>query len=47
MMYILFAGDMIVMAFMVIVVVWVSLFVSDAEISEIAKLPLVDDDRDG
>lgn len=42
--YVLFAGDMLVMAFMVVVVVWVSLYANDREIEAIARIPLDEDD---
>jgi hypothetical protein len=45
--YVLFAGDMLVMAFMVAVVVWVSTFASDADIDAAARLPLEDEVDDG
>ena len=45
--YVLFAGDMLVMAFMVAVVVWVSVFASDEDIDSAARLPLEDEGDDG
>lgn len=41
--YLLFAGDMLVMAFMICVVVWISLRENDARIDSAARLPLEDD----
>ncbi len=41
--YILFAGDMFVMAFMVGVVVWISLRENDARIDATARIPLEDE----
>jgi hypothetical protein len=43
---VLFAGDLLVMAFMIGVVVWVSLCTSDEQIDAIARLPLEDDGAD-
>jgi hypothetical protein len=45
--YVLFVGDMLVMAFMAILVVWVSLGVSDEQIDATANIPLEDEDSDG
>ncbi|HEX7237801.1 MAG TPA: hypothetical protein VF405_12615 [Gammaproteobacteria bacterium] len=45
--YFLFAGDMLVMAFMAGVVVWVSIRASDARIRASARIPLDDEDRHG
>jgi hypothetical protein len=42
--YLLFAGDMFVMAFMVGVVVWVALATTDRDIDAVAQLPLEEDD---
>ena len=44
--WVLFAGDMLVMAFMIGLVVWVSTFASDAEIEASARLPFADEDHD-
>lgn len=44
---VLFAGDLLVMAFMIGVVVWVSLCTSDEQIDAIARLPLEDDNDNG
>lgn len=43
--YFIFVGDMLVMAFMIVVVVWVSVYTSDAEIDAIARIPLEDEDE--
>lgn len=45
--FVLFAGDMLVMAFMVAVVVWVSLVASDEDIEAVARLPIEDEVGDG
>jgi len=45
--YFLFAGDMLVMAFMMIVVVWVSLKSSKKSMQKAAQIPLNDEQRDG
>lgn len=44
--YFLFAGDMLVMAFMIGVVVWVSLKSSKQSIDRAARIPLEDEDFD-
>jgi hypothetical protein len=41
---VLFVGDMLVMAFMIVVVVWVLLGMSDRDIESVANLPLEDKD---
>lgn len=41
--YLLFAGDMFVMGFMVAVVVWLSVRENDARIDATARIPLEDD----
>lgn len=41
--YLLFAGDMFVTAFMIGVVVWLSLRENDARIDETARIPLEDE----
>lgn len=41
--YLLFAGDMLVMAFMVGVVVWLSVRENDTRIDTTARIPLEDD----
>ncbi|HET6593477.1 MAG: CcoQ/FixQ family Cbb3-type cytochrome c oxidase assembly chaperone [Xanthomonadales bacterium] len=45
--YLLFAGDMLVMAFMMIVVVWVSLKSSKKTIDEASRIPLEDEQNHG
>ena len=45
--YFLFAGDMLVMAFMILVVVWVSLKSSKKSIDKAAQIPLHDEYHDG
>ena len=45
--YFIFAGDMLVMAFMIGVVVWVSMKSSDKTINKAARIPLEDEDRNG
>ena len=45
--YFLFAGDMLVMAFMAGVVVWISIRASDPSIRAAARIPLEDDDGHG
>jgi hypothetical protein len=42
----LFAGDMLVMAFMAAVVVWVSLRSTDRALDDAARIPLDDEARD-
>ena len=44
--YFLFAGDMLVMAFMVVLVVWVFMRSSDETIDETARIPLEDEQAD-
>ncbi len=41
--YLIFGGDMLVMAFMIGVVVWISLRDNDARIDAAARIPLEDD----
>ena len=43
--YLLFAGDMFVMAFMIVLVMWVGLGMSEKEIDAVARLPLEEDDE--
>jgi hypothetical protein len=43
--YVLFAGDMLVMAFMIGLVIWVSLYARDSDIDAVARLPLDDEER--
>lgn len=45
--FFIFAGDMLVMAFMMIVVVWVSLSSSRKGLEEAARIPLEDEGHDG
>lgn len=45
--YFLFAGDMLVMLFMVVLVVWVFMRSSDETIDEAARIPLEDEQADG
>ncbi len=45
--YFIFAGDMLVMLFMVILVVWVFWRSSDQTISDAARIPLEDEDTNG
>jgi cbb3-type cytochrome oxidase subunit 3 len=44
--YFIFAGDMLVMLFMVVLVVWVFWRSSDETISDAAHIPLHDENRD-
>ncbi len=45
--YFLFAGDMLVMAFMVVLVIWVFMRSSKESIDESARIPLEDEWSDG
>ena len=45
--FLIFAGDMFVMLFMVVLVVWVFWRSSDKSIAESANIPLQDENRDG
>ena len=47
--FFIFAGDMLVMAFMMVLVVWVSLRSSRTKLDEASRIPLEDEwvDRDG
>ncbi len=47
MIYFLFAGDMFVMAFMIGVVVWVSLSSSKELLDQSGRIPLEDEHQDG
>jgi cbb3-type cytochrome oxidase subunit 3 len=47
MMYFLFIGDLLVMAFMIGVVVWVSLRSSRKDIEDAARIPLEDEGEHG
>lgn len=42
--YFIFAGDLIVMLFMVLLVIWVFMVSSDSEIEKSAMIPLQDED---
>lgn len=44
--FVLFFGDLLVMAFMIGLGVWVLLGMSDAEADRIARIPLEEDDDD-
>ncbi len=45
--YLIFAGDMLVMLFMVVLVVWVFWRSSDETIKQSARIPLEDEKTDG
>ena len=45
--WVLFAGDMLVMAFMIGLIVWVSLYADDSEIDAVARIPLEDETNNG
>lgn len=45
--YFIFAGDMLVMLFMICLVVWVSLASTKNVLDEAARIPLEDEYRDG
>ena len=45
--YFLFAGDMLVMAFMVVLVIWVFMRSSNETLDESARIPLEDERTDG
>jgi hypothetical protein len=45
--WILFIGDMLVMAFMIVVIVWVSLRSSRAQLDAAARIPLEDETPHG
>ena len=45
--YFIFAGDMLVMLFMVCLAVWVSLASSNSVFEEAARIPLNDEGNDG
>jgi len=45
--YFLFAGDLIIMAFMFAVVIWLFLRSPDSKLDEAAKIPLEDERHDG
>lgn len=43
--YLIFAGDMLVMAFMFVLVMWVALGMSNKDIDAVARLPLEDENH--
>jgi cbb3-type cytochrome oxidase subunit 3 len=45
--YFIFIGDMLVMAFMVVLVIWVSLRATRKELDATARIPLEDEASDG
>lgn len=45
--FFLFVGDMLVMAFMVVLAIWVFMRSSDESIDEAARIPLEDERADG
>lgn len=45
--YFLFAGDMLVMAFMILLVIWVSMKSSKKNMDSAAHIPLHDEHHDG
>jgi cbb3-type cytochrome oxidase subunit 3 len=45
--FFIFAGDMLVMLFMIVLVVWVFWHSSDKTIEESARIPLEDERTDG
>jgi cbb3-type cytochrome oxidase subunit 3 len=45
--YFIFIGDMLVMAFMIAVVLWVSMKSSRRSTDSAARIPLEDEDTDG
>ena len=45
--YFIFVGDMLVMAFMIAVVLWVSMKSSNESTDKAARIPLEDEDIDG
>ena len=45
--FFLFAGDMLVMLFMIVLVVWVSLRSTSSRMDEAARIPLQDENSDG
>jgi cbb3-type cytochrome oxidase subunit 3 len=46
MMYFLFAGDMLVMAFMTVLVIWLYLRKDNVELDASARIPLEDEQHD-
>ncbi len=47
MIYFIFAGDMLVMAFMVALAIWVFMRLPKESIDEAARIPLEDEQADG
>lgn len=45
--WVIFIGDMLVMAFMIIVVIWISLRSSRARLDAAARIPLEDEEGRG
>jgi cbb3-type cytochrome oxidase subunit 3 len=45
--WILFVGDMLVMAFMIVVTVWISLRSNRAQLDAASRIPLEDEERRG
>ncbi len=45
--YFIFAGDMLVMLFMMVLVVWLFWRMPDSVVDASARIPLEDEDRDG
>ncbi len=45
--YFIFAGDMLVMAFMIALVVWVFMRLPEESFDEAARIPLEDEQADG
>ncbi len=44
---VLFVGDMLVMAFMIAVIVWLSLRSTGEQLDAASRIPLEDEDRNG
>ncbi len=44
---VIFVGDMLVMAFMIVVVVWLSLRSTRAQLDSASRIPLEDEERHG
>ena len=47
MIYFIFAGDMLVMAFMFVLAIWVFMRLPEEAIEEAARIPLEDEQADG
>lgn len=45
--WVLFVGDMLVSAFMIAVIIWVSLRSTREKLDAVARIPLEDEDRRG